>query len=73
MVPAVLVEYGYLSNRSEAELFATDEYISAAAVATADAIEAYLNTDRPGTGFVERPRRFDPYPAPSRCDDTRLE
>ncbi len=72
-IPAVLVEYGYLSNRSEAELFATDEYISAAASATADAIEAYLNTDRPGTGFVERPRRFDPYPAPSRCDDVRLE
>ncbi len=72
-IPAVLVEYGYLSNPSEAELFATDEYISAAAVATVDAIEAYLNTDRPGTGFVEQPRRFDPAPAPSRCDEIPLE
>ena len=71
--PAVLVEYGYLSNRSEAELFATDEYISVAAAATADAIEAYLSTDRPGTGFVTQPRRFDPAAAPSRCDDIPLE
>jgi len=73
VIPAVLVEYGYLSNRSEAELFATDEYLGVAAVATADAIEAYLSTDRPGTGFVERPRRFDPARAPSRCNEIRLE
>ena len=71
--PAVLMEYGYLSNPSEAALFATDEYISVAAVATANAIEAYLDTDRPGTGFVERPRRFDPAPAPSRCAEVRLD
>jgi len=72
-VPAVLVEYGYLSNRSEAELFATDDYIGIAATATANAIEAYLDTDRPGSGFVERPRRFDPFAAPSRCIEVSLE
>ena len=72
-IPAVLVEYGYLSNPSEAALFATEEYISVAAAATADAIEAFLETERPGTGFVERPRRFDPATAPSRCDEIRLE
>ncbi|MXV90100.1 MAG: N-acetylmuramoyl-L-alanine amidase [Acidimicrobiia bacterium] len=73
VIPAVLVEYGYLSNRSEAELFATDDYIGIAAVATANAIEDYLNTDRPGSGFVERPRRFDPLAAPSRCAEVLLE
>ncbi|MDE0653800.1 MAG: N-acetylmuramoyl-L-alanine amidase [bacterium] len=72
-VPAVLVEYGYLSNTSEAELFATDDYISIAAVATANAIEDYLNTDRPGSGIVEQPRRFDPAGAPSRCAEVALE
>ena len=72
-MPAVLMEYGYLSNASEAELFATDVYIAVATEATADAIEAYLNTDRPGTGFVEQPRVFDPARAPSRCVEVRLE
>ena len=72
-IPAVLVEYGYLSNPSEAELFTTDDYIGIAATATANAIEAYLDTDRGGSGFVERPRRFDPAGAPSRCVEARLE
>ena len=62
-IPAVLLEYGYLSNPSEAELFATDEYIDVAAEATADAIEDYLSTDRPapdsssGPVCSTRPRR----------------
>lgn len=72
-IPAVLVEYGYLSNPSEAELFATDDYIGIAATATANAIEDYFNTDRPGSGFVEQPRRFDPAAAPSRCAEVALE
>lgn len=73
VVPAVLVEYGYLANRSEAALFATDEYIRVAAKATANAIEVYLNTDRPGTEPLQRPRVFDPARAPTRCNEVALE
>ena len=72
-VPTALVEYGYLSNPSEAALFATDEYISVAAAATADAIDAYLHTERPGTGFIQRPRIYNPGRAPSFCEDPALE
>ena len=72
-VPTALVEYGYLSNPSEAALFTTDEYIQVAAAATADAIDAYLHTERPGTGFIQRPRIFDPQRAPSFCEDPALE
>ena len=72
-VPTALVEYGYLSNPSEAALFATDEYIEVAARATADAIDAYLHTERPGTGFIQRPRIYDPQRAPSLCEDPALE
>ena len=72
-VPTALVEYGYLSNSSEAQLFATDTYIRTAAKATADAIETYLNTDDPGSGFIEQPRVFNPARAPSRCNETALE
>ena len=72
-VPAVLVEYGYLTNRSEAELFATDEYIRVAAKATANAIEAFLNTDRSGTEPNQRSRVFNPARAPSSCNEVALE
>ncbi len=74
-VPSVLVEYGYLSNPSEVELFATDEYIGVAAKATADAIDAYLHSNRPGTGFVQEPRVFNlPSNASSDwCTDPPLE
>lgn len=72
-VPAVLIEYGYLTNRSEAALFATDEYIRVAAKATVNAIEAYLNTDRSGTESNRRPRVFNPARAPSFCDEVALE
>lgn len=72
-VPAALVEYGYLSNPSEAELFATDEYIRIAAQATADAINAYLHSDRPGSGFIQMPRTFNPHPASILCDEPALE
>ena len=70
---SALVEFGYITNPSEAELFTTEEYIAVASRATADAIEAYLETDRPGTGFVEAPRRFDPAGAPVECVEMPLE
>ena|GEM_PF-1707277 len=72
--PAVLVEYGYLSNPPpEARLFATDAYIRAAATATADAVEAYLHTDRQGTGHIHRPRVFNPATPPFSYDEFPLE
>ncbi len=75
VTPTALVELGYLANGPEAELFATDEYIDVAADAVADAIEAYLETDRPGDGFGNPPRVFRPAFAPGRdvCDDPVLE
>ncbi len=72
-VVTALVEYGYLSNPSEARLFVTDEYIRVAAGATADAIDAYLHSDRPGAGFVQQPRTFNPRSASTPCDDPVLE
>ena len=73
VTPSVLVEYGYLTNAPEAELFATEEYIAVAAGATADAIEAFLETDRPGSGFVEEPRIYDPPSFDIECIDPPLE
>ncbi|MXY77839.1 MAG: N-acetylmuramoyl-L-alanine amidase [Acidimicrobiia bacterium] len=74
-IPSALVEYGYLSNPSEAGLFATDEYIAVAAMATADAIYGYLSTDRPGTGFIRETRVFHSHSHSGsvRCDDPILE
>ncbi|MCY3785290.1 MAG: N-acetylmuramoyl-L-alanine amidase [bacterium] len=71
--PSVLVEYGYLTNAPEAELFATEEYISVAAAATADALEAFLESDRPGSGFIEQPRIFNPGGFDIPCEDPLLE
>ncbi len=71
--PAVLVEYGYLTNASEAEFFATEEYIAVAAAATANAIEAFLETDQPGSGFIPEPRFYDPDALDIPCTDPPLE
>ncbi len=59
-MPAVLAEFGYLSNPAEADLFLTDEYRDVAAEALAAGIERYLFTDDPGSGFVDEPRIFTP-------------
>ena len=59
---SVLAELAYISNPAEAELFATDEYVEAAAEALADAVEAYLATDDHGSGFIAEPRVFNPQP-----------
>ena len=59
-MPAVLAELGYLSNPLEEALFATTEYQDVAAMALADGIDRWLNTDDPGSGFRDEPRRFTP-------------
>lgn len=73
--PTALLELGYLANPSEAALFATDAYIDVAANAVANAVEAYLTTDRPGAGFGNPPRVFRPGSAPGAdvCTDPPLE
>lgn len=71
--PTALLEVGYISNRAEAELFATREYLEGIADAIAEAIAAYLVTDRPGSGYVEG-RTFNPGPglAGDNCVDPDL-
>lgn len=59
-MPAVLAELGYISNPSEAELFATQEYLDVAGVALADAVQRWLYSDDEGSGFVDEPRLFTP-------------
>ena len=73
--PTALIELGYLSNASEAALFATPEYIELAAIALADGIEAYLQSTETGRGWVEEPRVFNPNRAPGQdvCDDPPLD
>lgn len=75
-MPAVLAEFGYLANPSEADLFASDEYVEVAGLALADAIERWLDTDDPGSGFVDEPRRFTPDGSTGHsrgCEDPPLE
>ncbi len=69
-----LVELGYISNRPEAELFLTDEYVSVAARAIANAVESYLTTADDGAGYVDTPRVFNPQPGVSSsvCEDPEL-
>lgn len=60
LMPAALVELGYLSNPTEAELFATPEYVEAASAALAEAIERWLETDDIGGGLRPLARTFTP-------------
>lgn len=69
-----LLEIGYLHNPAEAVLFATDEYLEKMAVGIADAIEAYLTTDEPGSGWSGS-RTFTAQAGltPAQCDEPDLE
>jgi N-acetylmuramoyl-L-alanine amidase len=71
---AVLAELGYISNRPEAELFTTSEYVTVSAQAVADAIIDYLETDARGSGFIASPRVFTPNRGigESVCEDPAL-
>jgi N-acetylmuramoyl-L-alanine amidase len=59
-VPTALVELGYLANPAEAAFFATEAYVGTAASALANGVEAYLTTDRSGSGHLQPARRFTP-------------
>lgn len=58
--PSALIEMGYLANAAEARVFAHPLYLEIAPVALADGIEAYLTTDRAGSGFGNPPRVRNP-------------
>ncbi|HEX6220068.1 MAG TPA: N-acetylmuramoyl-L-alanine amidase [Acidimicrobiia bacterium] len=58
-MPSALVELGYISNRAEAELYQTTEYVTAAAGSVADAVEVFLTSDDTGASLVEG-RVFNP-------------
>ena len=72
-VPAALVENSYVSNPSEAELFAAGAYIRTAAVVTTGPIAACLRADQPGSGFVQQPSVLDPVSPPARFGETALQ
>ena len=57
---ALLAELAYISNSSEAEMLATDEYVEVAATSLADAVEAYFEETDLGSGYVLEPRVFRP-------------
>lgn len=52
-VPAVLIEYLYVTNPVEEELLADPDFIELEAQALTDAIVRFLSTADPGIGFVE--------------------
>lgn len=57
---SALVEMAYLGNPKEAALLLTPDYLAVGAEALADAIERFLITQDPGSGFVDTPRTFNP-------------
>ena len=71
---AVLTEIAYISNSSEAEMLATDEYVGIAATSLADAIETYFEETDLGSGYVLEPRVFRPQRGISEdaCEDPDL-
>ncbi len=58
--PTALIEMAYLGNPKEETLLASEEYLVVASRALADAIENFLLTEEPGSGFVATPRQFNP-------------
>jgi len=76
-VVSVLAEYAYLSNPAEEQLVADPAVQQELADATVTAIERYLNTDDPGSGFVDDPifRGYGPSGAgrTDNCTDPPLE
>lgn len=52
-VPAVLVEFLYVTNPSEEALLANPAFVDSEAMALADSVIAYFSTSGEGSGFVE--------------------
>lgn len=71
----VLAELLYISSLQEAGLMLTEDYLDVTAKALANAIDGYLNTDAPGSGYVDKPRVFNPRPRVSAalCEEAVLE
>ncbi len=70
-VPAVIVEALFVSNASEEALLRRPEVADAIAAALAKGIRRFIETDDPGSGFVQ-PYPREPGPSgrlPSTCDD----
>ena len=57
-----LVELGYISNPAEARLHQRPAYVWLAAYSVAQAIERFLVSNDPGSGFVDDGRVFNPRP-----------
>lgn len=58
-VPGVLAELAYLSNPSEADFIASEEYQSVVSTALAEALAAFVsNPNARGSGFVDDARSF---------------
>ncbi|MEO0494075.1 MAG: N-acetylmuramoyl-L-alanine amidase [Actinomycetota bacterium] len=76
-VTSVLAEYAYLSNPAEEELVSDPVVQDQLATATLAAFERFLETDDPGTGFIDDPifRGYGPSGAgrTDNCTDPRLE
>lgn len=58
--PVALAELAYISNPAEAVVLSTSEYRQTAAEALTEAIVRFLDTAEPGSGFVDKPRLFNP-------------
>lgn len=74
-VPAVLVEFAYLSGGGEADLLSQGPVQRAEGEAVARAVLRYLRTDDPGSGFTpggEIVPRGDPRRGDDACDDPPL-
>lgn len=68
-----LLEFGRISHAPEAELFATNEYVEAAGASVADAVEAFLQTDDQGSGWIGGlVRRANRSLSQSNCTDPDL-
>jgi N-acetylmuramoyl-L-alanine amidase len=73
-VPAVISEAAFISNPSEEALLSRGDVQQAEATAIANAVERFLTTDAPGSGFTEAYPRPSPPPSTGsgRCTDPPL-